>query len=575
MTDFPPLPALENLTSPERDLVAAVRRGQRAFQCSSLTADDLAHDVDPSQEIRARVLRDLLIGLHGPLDPHGVWLSGARISYTLDLDNVRSSVSLVLDSCVVEGEILLRGAHLPNIMVLHCVIGGLDALHLRVDGILRLRGTRARGDGKSSVVRLTDARVDGEVDLDKTVLTNTAGPALSADNLRVAGNLLLRDAQLSGSGRFGAVRLVGAQVEGLLLADDVVVRNDTGPALFGDRLRADGLVEFRRADIVGHGDPGAIVLQGISIGGSANFAGAKICNDGGTAMTLDNSDIHGNLRLDQTRIAGRGEWGALSASSTRVGSQLVFSGANIENDTGPAVVLEGAKIDGAWFWPVGIVCSTPGARERCAGAKTVNVDDCTFAVLEGSSWEEWLHVIRFHTAKYRPAPYQQLAAVERAAGHDGNARRILIAQQQDLHHRAPEALGGWWSRRIHKLWGALAGYGYRTRRTALALASALAVAGVLGFMAGRVAEGSHNVAERVSDFGAPAGRPCTTVELVGLGLDRGLPLSPTGIRARCDINPDVPGASLFTVAIWLVQAAVWGLATLALAGYTGLIRKAG
>jgi hypothetical protein len=575
VTDFPPLSAFENLTGSERNVVAAVRRGQRAFRCSRLTTEDLAHDVDPAHEIRARVLRDLLTGLHGPLDPRGVWLVGARINNTLDLDNVRTSVSLVLDGCVVEDGIWLRGAHLPNVMVIDCVIGGLDALHLRVDGILRLRGTRATGDEKNGVVRLSDARVDGEVDLDGTVLTNTKGTALSADNLRVAGNLELRGAQLSGSGRFGAVRLVGAQVGGLLLADEVVVRNDTGPALFGDRLRVDGLVEFPRVDIAGHGDLGTIVLQGINVGGSANFAHAKVRNDVGTAVTLDNSHIHGNLRLDRVRIAGRGKRGALSVSSTRVGPQLVFSGANFENDTGPTVVLEGAKIDGALFWPIGIVCSTPGARGRCAGEKTVNIDDCTFGTLERSTWEDWLHIIRFHTAKYRPGPYQQLAAVERAAGHDGNARRILIAQQQDLHRRTPEALGGWWSRRIHQLWGALAGYGYRARRTAVALASALAVAGVLGFWAGNVADGSHHVAERVAAFGAQAGWPCTTVELVGLGLDRGLPLSPTGIRARCDINPDVPGASFFTVVIWLVQAAVWGLATLALAGYTGLIRKTG
>ncbi len=30
---------------------------------------------------------------------------------------------------------------------------------------------------------------------------------------------------------------------------------------------------------------------------------------------------------------------------------------------------------------------------------------------------------------------------------------------------------------------------------------------------------------------------------------------------------------LHTVLLWLVQAAVWGLATLALTGYTGLIRR--
>jgi hypothetical protein len=61
--------------------------------------------------------------------------------------------------------------------------------------------------------------------------------------------------------------------------------------------------------------------------------------------------------------------------------------------------------------------------------------------------------------------------------------------------------------------------------------------------------------------------------LVGLGLDRGLPLGPTGLRARCDLDTSSTAGQVFTVVLWVVQAAVWGLATLALAGYTGLIRK--
>jgi hypothetical protein len=68
--------------------------------------------------------------------------------------------------------------------------------------------------------------------------------------------------------------------------------------------------------------------------------------------------------------------------------------------------------------------------------------------------------------------------------------------------------------------------------------------------------------------------PAPASELIGLGLDRGLPLGPTGLRARCDLDTATRWGQTFTIAIWIIQAAVWGLATLALAGYTGLIRKA-
>lgn len=130
---------------------------------------------------------------------------------------------------------------------------------------------------------------------------------------------------------------------------------------------------------------------------------------------------------------------------------------------------------------------------------------------------------------------------------------------------------------FHFLWGVLAGYGYRARRTAVALLLTLLVAGALGWWAGHVTtRPGHHAAERVAPASTPAttpGVPCSFIELVGLGLDRGLPLGVTGLRARCDLDTAARKGQAFTAAIWLVQITVWGLATLALAGYTNLVRK--
>ncbi len=46
-----------------------------------------------------------------------------------------------------------------------------------------------------------------------------------------------------------------------------------------------------------------------------------------------------------------------------------------------------------------------------------------------------------------------------------------------------------------------------------------------------------------------------------------------GYRARCDLDTASRAGQVFTVVIWLLQALVWALATSALAGYTGFIRK--
>ncbi|GHG30068.1 MULTISPECIES: hypothetical protein [Amycolatopsis] len=63
------------------------------------------------------------------------------------------------------------------------------------------------------------------------------------------------------------------------------------------------------------------------------------------------------------------------------------------------------------------------------------------------------------------------------------------------------------------------------------------------------------------------------MELAGLGVDHGLPLGATGLRTRCDLDTATGWGQTFTVILWALQGLLWSLATLAIAAYTGLVRK--
>jgi hypothetical protein len=293
-----------------------------------------------------------------------------------------------------------------------------------------------------------------------------------------------------------------------------------------------------RSQLSGTGAGGAVWLLGARVGG-LRCVETEVRDDSGPALFSDQLQARGLVHLQSTRLTGNSDLPALRLASARVGGQFSMTTTTIDNPSGPLL----------------------------------DVDDFGYGSMAGVDWRQWLRLIRDHTREYRPSPYQQLTAVERAAGHDGNARNILIAQQHDLRHRAPAALGGWLTRRFHWLWGALAGYGYRVRRIALAPLIALVAAGGVSLWAGHVTTGPGRHAAEHTATAAATGTPCSTVELVGLGLDRGLPLGPTGLRARCDLDTGTAAGQAFTVLLWMVQAAVWGLATLALAGYTGMIRK--
>ncbi|MDT8915129.1 hypothetical protein [Amycolatopsis sp. PS_44_ISF1] len=54
---------------------------------------------------------------------------------------------------------------------------------------------------------------------------------------------------------------------------------------------------------------------------------------------------------------------------------------------------------------------------------------------------------------------------------------------------------------------------------------------------------------------------------------RGLPLGATGVRTRCDIDTEPGRGQAILAALWVLQAALWALATLTVTSYTGLVRK--
>ncbi|MFD2472751.1 hypothetical protein [Amycolatopsis silviterrae] len=511
-------PRVTDLSDFERRVVEAAREGD-LLGAEQIEVADLAETDDPDHLLRAEVLRDLLLGRHGDLDPRGVVLARVRITGALILDGATAMAGLMLLNCVFDQPVLARQATLPHLYLIGGLVPSLQASRVRIEGDLHLSdGVRITGGTPEGAIRLIGARIGGSLLCRDAEITNPDGLALEASSADLGSGLYLhRGTLISGSSADGALHLNGARIGGPLECQSVKIANDRGPAIEADTLTVGRSMLIRDTELTGTGEIGAVRLQGAQIGGQLEFS----------ATTRITSPDNRLLSLSD-------------AKATTV------------------------------FMPDGLVCPDGSTSAECSRPELVWLDGFTYAAIDPAfGWRRWLHLLRRHTEYYDASGYQKLAAVERTAGHDGNARAILIAQQDDLRRRSPDALGGPMSRLFHWIWGVLAGYGYRARRTAAALLLALVAAGALGLWAGATeTRPGHHAAERVA-----TGTSCSPVELIGLGLDRGLPIAPTGLRSRCDLDTASAAGQVFTAAIWGVQVAVWGLATLALAGYTNLVRK--
>jgi hypothetical protein len=189
----------------------------------------------------------------------------------------------------------------------------------------------------------------------------------------------------------------------------------------------------------------------------------------------------------------------------------------------------------------------------------------------GERVKEWLELLR-RQRWYAAQPYQALAAFHRAAGHEADQRRVLIAQQDDLRYR--RGLGGRWAYARHRLLRLFLGYGYQTWRALACLILVLGLAIGLGLVAGHTHTRDNRYVAAHTAMTSSEGTACSTVEQIALGVDRGLPLINTGISDRCGFDTSAHSGQVLLATAWGLQILAWAFATLVVAGYTGLVRKA-
>ena len=234
----------------------------------------------------------------------------------------------------------------------------------------------------------------------------------------------------------GAVRLLHTDTSNLEF-NGATLTNESGAALIATGLRADGRILFQD-----------------------NFH-AVGCRQ--PTLDLEGAKISGGLDFDSSRILSQDDLALNLASVSAAWICL----------PGDAVCRSGAKDDpGSW---------------KDDGHLQLNGFTCSALDPRGADLNRWLLWLRARTPAYATQPYQQLAAIYRAAGDEVAARRVLIAQQDDLLARGK--VGGRWARAWHRVKKVAVGYGYETWRALVGLIVIVFLAIALGLTAGRIPAG--------------------------------------------------------------------------------------
>ena len=474
----------KNLTSGEERLLAAMPMGEFAdLRLNNKQQDDPAQAErwGASRTIRASLLFWLATDPEAVqcLHPKGVQVAGAKITGRLDFEAATLPRRLMLIGCALPEGIVLRDAHVLALYFNDSHIGTIAADRLKTEGALLLRSCRIAGE-----VCLLGAEIGADLDCSGAKLSNPKNKALSADHLTTKGAVVLRE----GFEVEGEVRLRGAQIGGNLDCSGAKLRNPDGNALDADRLTTKGAVFLRE----GFEAEGEVCLRGAQIGGDLDCSGAKLRNPDGNALNANGLTTKGNVFLCQgfeaegevcmlgAQIGGNLECsgaklhnpkdkafsadhltakgsvylnegfesvGTVRMLGARIGGDLDCSKAKLRNPKGDALVCERAQVLGALFWRnvissdgrINLANTRVGQLVDDAASWPPNsrlvLDGFEYGAFAGSALQtvvERLRWLRLQAPNpFVPQPYEQLAKVLRAMGHEQDARAVLIAKQKD------------------------------------------------------------------------------------------------------------------------------------------------
>jgi hypothetical protein len=249
------------------------------------------------------------------------------------------------------GAVRLVGIHIggqlncPGATLTNMTGPALVADNLNVDGpVFFSDGFKATG-----AVRLVGAHIGGQLNLTAATLTSPEGPALNADNLNVGQSLLagfrivfycVEGFNATGAGELGAVNLLGARIGGQVNFRAATLTNTTGPALVADNMKVDQALFLQD----GFKATGAVRLTGAHIGGQLNFTDATLTNQTGPALFARSLTVGNDLIFaGEFAAQGEGDGEVLDLGMVQIGGSFYFRRDKVSNAANSRALL---NIDG-------------------------------------------------------------------------------------------------------------------------------------------------------------------------------------------------------------------------------------
>lgn len=570
------------------------------------------------------------------IDPRGIHVDNVRIDGHLNLFGVKLPFVFALRRCLIPEGINLQEAQTRSLNFRGSYLGMLHAPMLQVQGGLYLnKGCRVQGEAKliratiagdldcegSSFdnpgevalyadnaevkgrvflrrkfkavggVRLVTAVISGDLDCEDGSFSNKGDIALDAAGAELKGRVFLR----KGFAAVGEVRLLLCTIGGGVDCGNGQFRNDGSVALDLSRSSIGGGVNLNG----NFESSGEVRLEGTKIEGNLDCKGARIYHSGKVALSAPMLRVRGSAFFmkanpDQPFLTD----GTVNLTGANIDSALLFENAIFCGDENNGVNGTHLVVGGPFSWRGIALTQMTKLNLQYAKVSMFEDDSCSWPeaenlILEGLTYEAiqgeklrfqsatgplrkaiyWLSRLLGDTRRFERLdwlqrqpkdrfslqPFEQLAAVLRQNGQEAEARAVSIAKQECRRKFGRLGLFGW-IRSILSRW--LIGHGYRTSLI-LMYAAVFVVVGALLF---------GNFCAELAPTKKVEEIPTAFNPFV-YSLDTFIPVINLRQKEYWVPRGDTCAGQALRVYYWVHIVIGWACFTLAVVGFTGLVRK--
>lgn len=437
----------------------------------------------------------------------------------------------------------------------------------------------------------------------RTAQLHGSGMALECERMKLGGNFLAEDVRTTAA----RINLVGADIVGNLKCTNAWL-NGSNCAVYGERLTVHGDVFFgTQIDSDSEAKPvspgaepedkrrpyGWIWLADAEIDGNLSFTnallnGTRLVNDVSYSLYGERLKVHGDVVFDSVTSPKGAIW---LRSATISGKLLWAPGEQVHRQVSVADATA-ARLEDDWThangcWPSGGLLNLEGfTYGSVSGDDPASVEQRLEWIRSQwpkyspkSFWAELMTYLRHpgkpaRAGRFATQPYEQLASVYARAGQDTEARKAVLERRRDM--RRYGNLTGY-RKALNLLLDKTIQYGYQTWRAVVALTGVYIIAVVVFWAAQHYGNLIVPVMETSAGKTPSPATQCTSVYPcfypAGYAIDTVIPIINVHQATYWGPSGRAPWGHALTVFTWACTALGWALATLTVAGYTGLVRN--